>query len=144
MVSYTDLQTKEYKNLLSARTQPEIVSKLLKDECDKGYAYGPFPEAPFDTYRISPIGVATGKYSDKKRLIIDLSAPRNDQKHVSINDLIDKDQCSLAYVKLDDAIRKICDIGQSAILCKFDIRDAFKVCPVKRTSGTCSVCAGKA
>ena len=40
-----------------------------------------FLEAPFDTYHISPIGVATGKYSDKKCLIIDLSAPYNDLKH---------------------------------------------------------------
>ena len=64
MVSNTDIQTKECKNLLSARSQPDIVSKLIK-ECEKGYAYGPFPEVPFETYRISPIGVATGKYSNK-------------------------------------------------------------------------------
>ena len=75
MVSTTDFQTKECKNVLSARMQPDIVAKLFKDECDKGYAYGTFLEAPFDTYHISPIGVATGKYSDKKCLIIDLSAP---------------------------------------------------------------------
>ena len=81
MVSTTDIQTKECKNLLSARMQPDLVAKLLKDECDKGFVYGPFLEAPFDTYRISPIGVATGKYSDKKCLIIDLSAPYNDLKH---------------------------------------------------------------
>ena len=78
MVSSTTLPTKECNNLTSARTQPEIVSSLLREECDKGYAYGPFLDAPFDCYRISPIGVATGKYSGKKRLIIDLSAPHND------------------------------------------------------------------
>ena len=105
-VSTTDIQTKECKNLLSARMQPDIVAKLLKDGCDKGYAYGPFL-----------IGVATGKYSDKKRLIINLSAPHNDLKHVSINDLIDKDQCSFTYVKLDDAIKRIRETGQSALLC---------------------------
>ena len=54
---------------------------ICKDKCDKGFAYGPFLEAPFDTYHVSPIGVATGKYSDKKRLIMDLSAPHNDLKH---------------------------------------------------------------
>ena len=64
LVSTTNLPTKEYKNLLSARTQPDIVSKLLTEECDKGYALGPLNQVPFDTYRVSPIGVATGKYSD--------------------------------------------------------------------------------
>lgn len=117
---------------MSARTQPEIVSNLLREECEKGYAYGPFRDAPFDCYRISPIGVATGKYSGKKRLIIDLSAPHNDSAHSSINDLIDKEQCSLTYVKLDDAIKKISEVGTGAMLCKFDIKDAFKICPVRK------------
>ena len=66
-------------------------------------------------------------------MIIDLSPPHNNKKHVSINDLIDKDQCSLTYVKLDDAIRKICEIGQSAILSKYDLKDAFKICPTRKS-----------
>ena len=52
---------------MSARTQPEIFSNLLREECEKGYAYGPFRDAPFDCHLISLIGVATGKYSRKKR-----------------------------------------------------------------------------
>ena len=130
LVSSTTSPTKECNNLMSARTQPEIVSNLLREECEKGYAYGPFRDAPFDCYRISSIGVAKGEYSGKKRLIIDLSAPHNDSTHSSINDLIDKEQCSLTYVKLDDAIKKISEVGTGAMLCKFDIKDAFKICPV--------------
>lgn len=132
LVSSTTLPTKECNNLMSARTQPEIVSNLLREECEKGYAYGPFQDAPFDCYRISPIGIATGKYSGKKRLIVDLSAPHNDSTHSSINDLIDKEQCSLTYVKLDDAIKKISEVGTGAMLCKYDIKDAFKICPVRK------------
>jgi hypothetical protein len=60
----------------------------------------------FDNYRVSPIGVAEGKYSKKKRLILDLSAPNNDTD-LSINDLIDKAQCSMSYVEIDDAIQII-------------------------------------
>ena len=119
LVSSTTLPTKECNNLMSIRRQPEIVSNLLREECKKGYAYGPygpFRDAPFDCYRISPIGVATRKYSGKKRLIIDLSAPHDDSTHSSINDLIDKEQCSLTDVKLDDAIKKISQVGTRAML----------------------------
>ena len=48
--------------------------------------------------------MAEGKYSKKKRLILDLSAPHNDTD-LSINDLIDKAQCSMLYIKIDDAIK---------------------------------------
>ena len=132
LVSDTNLKTKECKNLLSARENADIVQELLDTECAKGYAYGPFSEPPFENYRVSPIGIAVGKYSGKKRLIIDLSSPHNSKSHSSINNLIDKDQCTLSYVRIDDAISKICEFGQGAVLCKFDIQDAFKHCPVTK------------
>jgi hypothetical protein len=47
-----------------------------------------------------------GKYSKKKRLILDLFAPHNDTD-LSIHELIDKAQCSMSYVKIDDAIKII-------------------------------------
>jgi hypothetical protein len=46
-------------------------------------------------YRVSPIGIVEGKYSGKKRLIVDLSSPHDSEEHSSINNLIDKEQCSL-------------------------------------------------
>ena len=132
LISETNLETKECKNLLSARDNAEAVKELLTIECAKGFAYGPFPKAPYEHYRVSPIGIATGKYSGKKRLIIDLSSPHNSTNHISINDLIDKDQCTLSYVKIDDAIKKICEFGKGAVLCKFDIQDAFKHCAIRK------------
>ena len=116
LISDTNLETKECKNLLSARDNATAVQDLLTTECAKGFAYGPFSEAPYENYRVSPIGIAIGKYSGKKRLIIDLSSPHNSTSHISINNLIDKDQCSLTYVKIDDAIKKICEFGKGAIL----------------------------
>lgn len=61
--------------------------------------------------RVSPIGIATHKYSFKKRLILNLSSPHNNEDHLCINELIDKDLCSLSYIKLDDAIRVIQEFG---------------------------------
>ncbi|CAG2220834.1 unnamed protein product [Mytilus edulis] len=78
-------------------TQPDVVSELIEKEVFKGFLYGPFKDPPFQKYRVSPIGIAEGKYSGKKRLILDLSSPHNDDKHLSINDLIDKQDCSMSY-----------------------------------------------
>ena len=85
---------------------------------------------PFEHFRVSPLGLAEGKYSKKKRLILDLSAPHNEDIN-SVNDLIDKEQCSMQYVKVDDAIKIICKYGKGTKLCKFDIQNAFKICPIK-------------
>lgn len=129
MIVYDKLSSIECKNNFSARSQPVIVSELVKAECEKGFVYGPFKSLPFKNYRVSPLGVAEGKYSGKKRLILDLSAPHNDDSCLSVNDMIDKDLCSMSYVKIDDAIKVILKLGKNSTMCKFDISDAFKICP---------------
>ena len=91
-ISTLPTQSFECKNLLSARRQPEVTEQLIQAEIDKGYLVGPFEEIPFPLYRLNPVGIAEGKYSKKKRLIVDLSAPHNDDSHVSLNELIDKDE----------------------------------------------------
>ena len=55
---------------------------------------------------MSPLGLAEGTYSGKMRLIVDLSAPHNNDEHSSLNQLINKEDYSLSYVKLDDAIQE--------------------------------------
>lgn len=124
-MSDTNLETVECKNLRSALLDPTAVDLIISDEVEKGYLRGPFKELPFNNYRVSPIGLAVGKYSGKKRLIVDLSSP-HDSSQSSINNLIDKESCSLTYVKVDDAIREIKRLGKGAILNKTDITDAFK------------------
>ena len=117
--------------MLSARKNPEVIDELLAQECNKGYLYGPFNELLFESYRVSSLGLAVGKYSGKKRLIVDLSSPHNDAHHVSVNELIDKDSCSLTYVKIDDAIKAICQHGPGALMCKIDIANSFKQLAIK-------------
>ena len=124
----TELPTTSYecKNLLSARQNPDKVSDLVNYELGKGYLIGPFTYPPFDVYRVNFIGLVQGKYSKKYRLIVDLSAPHNNNEHPRLNSLINKDEYSLSYVKLDDAIAKIREFGQHSTLCKLDVVDAFK------------------
>ena len=121
----------ECKNLLSARQNAQDVQELIDKDVSKGFLYGPFDSPPFESYRASPLVLAIGKYSGKKRLIVDLSSPHDNPDHVSINDLIDKDSCSMTYVKIDDTIRSICQHGKGALLTKFDISEAFKNFPIK-------------
>lgn len=127
----SEILIKECKNLRSAIDNATDVDRLIQDEVSKGFLSGPFQKLPFPTYRVSPIGVAQGKYSLKKRLIVDLSAPHKTGKHPSINSLIDKEACSLTYVKIDDAIKQIVKCGIGAKMCKTDISDAFKIIPIK-------------
>jgi hypothetical protein len=120
----------ECKNLLSARMQPEFVSEALLNEIENGYMIGLFDSSPFNIYRTNPVGVVEGKYSGKKRLILDMSSPHNSDQHCSLNSLIDKEQYSLSYVTVDDAIGKIKEAGRFAKLCKADVKSAFKNIPL--------------
>ena len=65
----------ECRNLLSARSDPHTVTQLLNNELSNGYLIGLFAHPPFPTFRINPIGLAEKKYSQKKRLTVDMSAP---------------------------------------------------------------------
>ena len=76
--------TLELNNLLSARCQPEITRNLISKEVEKGFLSGPYENMPFPVYGVNPIGVAEGKYSNKKRLIVDLSAPHDDTSDTSL------------------------------------------------------------
>ena len=108
----------------------EIAAELMEYELSQGYVMGPFAKSPFPSYRISPISVAFGKYSNKPRLVVDLSAPHDSPDEVSLNDLIDKDMFSLTYVKLDQAIDIIRQFGRNSVLMKTDIKNAFKLIPL--------------
>ncbi|XP_053301806.1 uncharacterized protein LOC128460587 [Pleuronectes platessa] len=117
------------KNLQSACKEPEVVDELLSKEVKKGYMIGPLSKLHFPIFRVSPIGIATRKYSNKKRLIIDLSAPHN-CTIPSINSLIPKEPFSLFYASVDNAAQMIKLAGVGAWLGKADITDAFKVLPL--------------
>ena len=122
--------TFECRNALTARKDPKTVEAFLQSEVNKGYMIEPFAEPPYDCYRTSPLGLAERKYSSKKRLILDLSAPHDNEEVPSLNGLINKEEYSLSYVKIDAAIRIIKSLGPGAWLCKTDMVDAFKQIPI--------------
>ena len=122
-------ETFECNNLRSAENNPAIVDELLQAELSKGFLIGPFPPSPFSMWRVSPIGVVSGKFSNKFRLIYDLSAPHS--SHIpSLNSLIPSEEFSLKYSSVDLAIQHILQLGRGAWLSKADITDAFKLLPI--------------
>ena len=80
----------ECKNDLSACRDPHTVKACLDSEVSKGYMIGPLKIPPFDCDRTSPYGLAERKYSDKKRLILDLPAPYDNEEIFSMNEVINK------------------------------------------------------
>ena len=118
------------QDLFSARRQREITTECILKELEKGFLTGPFNDIPFKTYRINPVGIVESKYSHKKRMIVDLSAPHEDDLNPSLNELIDKEEFSLQYVTIDHAVKIIKRCGQGSWLCKTDISDAFKLIPI--------------
>jgi hypothetical protein len=72
-----------------------------------------------------------------------LSAPYEDPDNPSLNELIDKEEFSLQYVSIDDAINIIKRLGIKSWLNKTDITDAFKVMPLLQGYGLTMVSNGK-
>ena len=129
-VRTNDKDSFECKNSRSAYEHSEFVTNALEEEIRNDHIAGPYERPPFPMYRVSPISVVEGKYSKKKRLILDLSAPHDLKDITSINEMINKDDFTLQYVTIDHAIELIQKTGKGSLLSKVDIKDAFRILPI--------------
>ena len=116
------------RNLKSANEHPDLVTKNLLSEVKLGRTAGPSLSPPFPNFQIYPIGVVPKKYSSDWRTIFHLSHPKASGN--SVNDYISKENYSLQYVKHDDAINLIIQLGRGSYMAKTDIRSAFRNIPV--------------
>ena len=97
-------------NLISTTDHEEVVSKYIQDELtlDDIGELGSIQIAHRFGIQISPISVIPKKGRQNAwRLIMDLSSPEG----YSINDGIDKEDCSFHYVSIDVAAAQIAKIG---------------------------------
>lgn len=78
---------------------------------------------------LDSIGIATRKYSGKKRLIFDISSPHSNS-FTGINESIPLEPFSFYYASVDDAIKLIKLEGHGTMLAKADITDVFKMMPI--------------
>ena len=130
-IGYTGSRTARFskKNLPTALTQPEIVSESLAKEVALGRVAGPFCTPPFPNLQVSPISLAPKKHSTKFRTIFHLSFPKSGV--TSINYSISKEDHSLQYITIDNAIERIPRHGRGCLLAKTDIESAFRLIPLK-------------
>ena len=114
-------------NLLSAETNPDVVTAYLQEEVKLGRVLGPLQVGSIPGVQVSPFGVIPeGHLPGKWRLIVDLSSPKGS----SVNDGISSDLCSLSYISIDDISRVIASLGRGTLLTKIDVKSAYRIMPV--------------
>ena len=113
-------------NLKSANQNKDSIQQAIEKEIKRGHTAGPFPHPPFPNTHCSPIGAAPKK-DGTVRLIMDLSQPHGS----SINDDISKEQFSIEYSHFDDAVDLVNRKGRGSLMCKLDIKHAYRLLPVR-------------
>ena len=110
-------------NLLSAETNPDVVSAYLQEEVTMGRVLGPLQVRSIPGVQVSPFGVIPkGHTPGKWRLIVDLSTPKGS----SVNDGISSDLCSLSYVSIGDVSRVIASLGRGTLLAKIRHKECIQ------------------
>ena len=90
------------RNLSSAFKHPQIIDEELSKEVRARRSVGPFDTPPIPNLQYSGVGVIPKKI-EGWRMITHLSAPPDS----SINDGIDKEEFTLHYTTIDDAVHMI-------------------------------------
>ena len=102
-------------NLISANQHQEIIESNLLDEVVQGHTAGPFTNSPYENFRIFPID----------------HVPKNPKgSGHSVNDHIPQENFSLQYIRLDDAIKIVQELGRGCYMAKTDIKSAFRNIPI--------------
>lgn len=113
-------------NMKSALDNPAVIHATIRKEVESGWSSGPFSTSPFQNFVVNSIGVVPKK-SGGLRMIADLS-----RSEEGVNHGIEKDQFSLEYSSIDDAIGILKNVGPEAHMCKLDIKDAFRLILVRQ------------
>ena len=115
------------RNNRSALGNKIEVSRAIQKEVNNGCLAGPFKNKPCVPFHCSPIS-AVAKPDKSVRLLLDMSSPRGD----ALNEAIDPLVYSCHYSHLDNAVGMVKKLGRGAYLCKIDLKNAFRICPVNR------------
>ncbi len=103
----------------------EIIGKYLREEVSAGRVH--IVKEGRAIVQCSPFGVIPKKGKPGRwRLIVNLSAPDG----ASVNDGIDKELASVAYMSVDEVARRVLEVGRGAELVKADVKAAYRNVPV--------------
>lgn len=111
--------------MTKARENPEVHVHVVQKE--RGTLLGPFDcSAGLPHVHVSKFGVIPKAHQPGKwRLIVDLSAPSGK----SVNDGIPADLCSLSYVRTEQVVQCILQLGSGAKMAKFNIKKCLSPYP---------------
>ena len=94
----------------SATNLPEQVDKKLQKELEKGRIAGPFDEAPFEHFKVSPLSIREKQTKGQYRLLHNLSFPYDKR---SVNGNIPKEDATVQYSSVSEAVKIIRQYGKS-------------------------------
>ncbi len=102
-----------------------FVQNNLAKEVSLGRVFGPTSVPALENVQLSRFGVIPKK-DGGWRLILDLSFPCGH----SVNDGINKEEFTLTYSKVSDAISLIVKTGRGALMGKVDTKSAYRIIPI--------------
>ena len=114
-------------NSSSANSNPAAVEEKISKELSLGRISGPFENKPLANFKCSPLAVREKQDTGKYRLLHNLSYPY-DEKSVNFN--ISKDNSTVSYATIKDAVSLIQSLSKPAFMAKTDISDAFRIIPL--------------
>ena len=91
----------------SSGDNSNAVAEHLSEELRLGRIIGPVHQSVCGHIQVSPLGLVPKPHSDKRRVLMDLSAPRAR----SVNDGISPSLCSLRYVSVDNTVDIFMKLG---------------------------------
>ena len=120
----------EKKNHASANQFPQDVDAYLTEERSFNAILGPFDDSPIQNCHYSPFMTREKPGSENRRVIIDLSWPRNSSVNAGIdkNSYLNTEFC-LTFPTVDHITHKLKKLGRGAHIFKIDISRAF--CHIK-------------
>lgn len=107
------------------RATPNVVDQYIASEVSSNKLVEADTEL---AVHINPIGIILKPHqlAGTYRLIVDLSSPRG----FSVNDGLPPELCSVNYVKVDDAVTLVRQMGPRALMPKLDLKSAYRMVPV--------------
>jgi hypothetical protein len=122
-------------NHKSALLYPDHVTAHIRKELSLGRYSGPFSRSRLEyligPFRTSPLGtVPKSLDSDERRIVQDLSFPRNDPTLSSINSQIDIDDFRCDWGTFNEVREIVIDAPAGTEAATLDVDSAFRCCPI--------------
>ena len=113
-------------NGLSALKHASVIDNYPAKEVSLGRVFRPTSIPPTNNLQVNLFGVIPKKDGEWRLIILDLSFPFGH----NVNDGINKDEFTLTYSKVSDAISLIIKARRGALMGKVDIESAYRIIPV--------------